>query len=124
MRTELSKTIPIVVPQILTALPKTLIGVNTMSKKVSEEDLLGTKKYKAKRLKASLGTFDNGEKRPILEVEILDEPHVGLKHRYGIITDSIKDKILKSAEKDESGDIIIMVTEPQLDKSITWINMY
>lgn len=91
---------------------------------ITPEELLGISTIKAKRLEATKGRMPGTEeKMPIMEVEFLEGKYEGERARYGVVTQAVFQKLLETSYKDENGDIIVQVPEPDPSKPINWINM-
>ncbi|MHA2243903.1 MAG: hypothetical protein ACXADY_02950 [Candidatus Hodarchaeales archaeon] len=91
---------------------------------LTTEDLLGLKTIQVRRI-ASRMTRMTGteERRPQITGEIIEEDHAleGETCKWGLVTPSVVEKVLKTGRK-EGNDIILQLPEPDKDAPITWVN--
>lgn len=101
---------------------------NKAEKGINLDDLLGIKLVKCLVLKGSTGRIAGSETRvPLLECRILEGDFEGFVTKYGLVTQSVTEKVLASGykEEDENGNELkyVFLPEPQ-DKNdaMIWVN--
>ena len=97
---------------------------NVESEGLTTEDLLGLKTVSVKRIESKMTRMHGTEeRRPQITGEIVDEDHAleGSKHKWGLVTSEVVQKVLSTGKK-VGKDIILQLPEPNPDAPINWIN--
>ncbi len=93
---------------------------------ITEKDLLGIKTISVLRKKAQPVDIPGQKaKKPSIIGVIQEGEYVDKEHKWGLITQAVVDKVLASATRDGSGDIIVQLPEPEeseIAKGMTWVN--
>lgn len=101
------------------------ITKSELEKGITIEELLSLKLIPVEKIEATTIRIKGSEElRPAIVGNMLEGKHIGENHKWGLITDSVVQKVLRTAKIRED-KILLQLPEPtdiDIEKGITWIN--